>query len=117
MSIAVWHLGLPFQFLYHGINFMNKSEEQEVRSYLESGGIANAVERSLTHEEEDALKAICANVANWSQNAKIGDGYLFELDVGCSIPQYVLQQEIRGNFPHIWTARECERVKLSSCAE
>ncbi len=78
---------------------MNATQELHLRREIESGALSRATERNLSFRDEDRIRDICSEVAQWLQEQSDEDK---TFDCG-AISSYVLHQEIRIRFPNLWS--------------
>ena len=53
------------KFLYNGISYLNRQQEAKLQQDLESGVMLNAQERNLPLQDEDKIRQVCADIAEW----------------------------------------------------
>ena len=84
-----------FQKTYsQGISFMNNTEKDRIQNEIQRGFLIKALERNLSHDEEDEITEICQHLST-HPNAEF-DITNFSLNAIC-----VLNQEIRSRFPNL----------------
>ena len=73
---------------------MNETEKDRIKNEIQSGFLIKALERNLSHDEEDEITEICQGLST-HPNAEV-DISNFSLNAIC-----VLNQEIRSRFPNL----------------
>ena len=73
---------------------MNETEKDRIKNEIQSGFLIKALERNLSHDEEDEITEICQGLST-NPNAEV-DIKDFSLNAIC-----VLNQEIRSRFPNL----------------
>lgn len=105
-------LKLYYQFIRDGVGYLNGSQESLLRSHLNAG--EGDVERNVDHDEEDVLREVCNEVAEWVRRVDKEDKEEQELPVDCGgVSRFLMLQEIRRRCPGVWTfkAEEDENVR------
>ena len=84
-----------FQKTYsQGISFMNRSERARIQEEVQGGLMIKALERNLSHDEEDEITKLCQHLhLNPQAEFDISD---FSLNAIC-----ILHQEIMSRFPNL----------------
>jgi len=88
------------KFIYGGISYLNDSQERELSEDLRNGALFRAVDRNIPFQDEDRIRDICGDLAQWVTDKS--DGAELEVDPGQVVP-FVLHHEIRRMFPTLWT--------------
>lgn len=105
---------LPSQFVYNGISFINAEQDKRVQQELKDGQLFRLVERALSHADEEAVQALCSQVALWLAGGKPAEEAT-EKSMVLQVPKssqssqciaYVVHHELRRRFVSIWTLPE-----------
>ena len=70
-------------------------------TYVASNSISRLVESTLTHADEDRLRDICSEVAQWYHKARAGEEYAIQSSTQ-GLPKFILHKELRDRFPNLW---------------
>lgn len=87
------------KFIYHGISYLNQTQEDELKEALENGSLFEATERNIPFQDEDKIREICRNLAEWVVGKDPGEQ--IGVDLGLVVP-FVVNHEIRSVFPQLW---------------
>ena len=101
------------QFVYGGIPYLNRQQEDYVWKELSEGSLFRNLERTITHDDEKSVQLVCSRVAEWAESAVLEDTlYLddFSICQGEKRLSYIVHKELRKRFPHIWTFQDSGRV-------
>lgn len=101
------------QFVYGGIPYLNRQQEDHVRKELSEGSLLRNLERTVSHDDEKSVQLVCSRVAEWAASAVLEDTlYLDDISI-CQeekMLSYIVHKELRKRFPHIWTFQDSGQV-------
>lgn len=88
-----------FQTFRHGISYLNKSQEENLREELLSGSLMRATERNLSLDEEDEIEDVCKKIKLQPDNCK----NIIQMGQKGLSPgaKYVLHEEVKARFPDL----------------
>jgi len=87
------------KFIYHGISYLNQTQEETLKEALENGALFEATDRNIPFQDEDKIREICRNLAKWVVGKDPGEKT--QVDLGLVVP-FVVNHEIRSVFPQLW---------------
>lgn len=90
------------QFAYDGISYLNEIDENDLRNNLQEDILMRDLERLLCNRDADDLKNSRNVVADWLRQ-KTEPSDILEIDADSQFLQYLMQKELRNQFPDIWT--------------
>ncbi|XP_013382568.1 pre-piRNA 3'-exonuclease trimmer [Lingula anatina] len=91
------------KFIYEGVPFLNRMQEQQLRSILRNQSLFDGQERDV---DEDALQKACSEVAEWVVEAKDGDTKLINRPK--RVADFILHEELLQRFDNIWPERQAQ---------
>ena len=54
------------KFLYKGISYLNKQQVTKLKQDLETGVMLSVQDRNLPLQDEDKIRQVCAEIAEWT---------------------------------------------------
>lgn len=90
------------KFAYDGISYLNEIDENDLRNNLQEDILMRDLERLLCNRDADDLKNSRNVVADWLRQ-KTEPSDILEIDADSQFLQYLMQKELRNQFPDIWT--------------
>ncbi|KAL4714556.1 hypothetical protein ACJJTC_006602 [Scirpophaga incertulas] len=88
------------KFIYEGLPFLNKFEEDKVRQQIKDGTLLQSLIQMLDLDNEKYLQINCSEVSKWLSTSEEETMYI---DVKYPILRYILHNEIRNRFPNVMT--------------
>ncbi|KAM3963083.1 pre-piRNA 3'-exonuclease trimmer [Aphomia sociella] len=88
------------KFIYEGISYLSKDEENCFRKQIKDKTLFNNLSRMLEIEEEKEVQLYCSDVAKWLINS---DEETIYLDIKNPLLRYIIHNELRMRFPNVFT--------------
>lgn len=98
-------------WVYEGLPYVNESQEEVIRKFLQSRDMFKGLERNL---DEKVIQSVCSDIAEWIIQGQEGDIFKIEMNKDMkTIKDYVWHIELRKRFPNIWTETiDKENIKM-----
>ncbi|XP_051156034.1 pre-piRNA 3'-exonuclease trimmer-like [Leptopilina boulardi] len=90
------------KFAYDGISYLNEVDEIDLKNNLQEDILMQNLERLLCNRDADELKNSRNVVADWLIQ-KIEPPAVLEIVSESQFLQYLMEKELRNQFPDIWT--------------
>ncbi|XP_059057054.1 pre-piRNA 3'-exonuclease trimmer-like isoform X2 [Achroia grisella] len=88
------------KFIYEGLPYLSKAEEEHIRQQLTDGTLFSNLSRMIDIGEEKEVQQYCSEVAKWLINSTDETIYL---DIKNPILRYIVHNELRIRFPDVLT--------------
>ncbi|GFG28528.1 hypothetical protein Cfor_08890 [Coptotermes formosanus] len=108
------------KFVYEGVPYLNRQQEECLRKELREGSLFRNLERTISHDDEKSIQLVCSCVAEWAASAVLEDTlHLDNFDIcqGEKRLSYVVHKELRQRFPDIWTFQDSGRIQVKKIPE
>ncbi|XP_014240094.1 pre-piRNA 3'-exonuclease trimmer-like [Cimex lectularius] len=97
---------------YDGITCLNKTQEREIKSEIESGKLTHSLIEAVTYDEYRCITKLSSEIGHWYINCTQGESRQVPCKKDDHNYNYLLHDEIRTRFPKLWTFQETSEIVL-----